>query len=99
MAEITLKVLNPRAEVEKAPEINASPRLNDLAGRKIALLKNGKSGAELLHPYLEDALKQSIPGVKLQTWLVPLSRTPEEKAPILKEIADYADGVIALIGD
>ena len=98
-SKVTLRVLNPRGEVESIPQVSASPRLSDLTGKKIGILKNGKSGAEMLLPYLEKALKKGIHDVEFRTWLVSLARPPEVKEPILKEIAEYADGVIALIGD
>ena len=99
MSEVTLQVLNPRAEVERMPQVSASPRLGSLTGRKIGILNNGKTGGEMLLPYLEETLKKRISDVELRTWVVPFARPPEVKEPILTEIAEYGDGVIVLIGD
>ena len=99
MSEVTLQVFNPRAEVESVPQISASPRLGSLAGKKIGILKNGKTGGEMLLPYLEETLKKRIRDVELRTWFVPFARPPEVKEPMLTEIAEYGDGAIALMGD
>ena len=98
-SKVTLKVLNPRGEVESAPQVSASPRLSALSGKKIGILNNGKAGGELLLPYLEAALKKRIPNVELRMWRVPFANPPATKEPKLKEIVQYSDGVIALTGD
>ncbi len=96
---VTLKVLSPRAEVESVPQSSASPRLANLAGKKIGILQNTKGGAEMLVPYLQKALKARVPDIELRKWIVPHQQPEEEKVQVLKEIADYSDGVVALIGD
>jgi len=40
MSKVELRVFNPRAQVENIPQISASPRLSDIADKKIALFKN-----------------------------------------------------------
>lgn len=98
-SKVTLRVLNPRGQVDSKPQVSASRRLSDLAGKKIAILNNGKAGGDLLLPYLEEALKRRIPHLELRTWRVPFAQPPDVKEPLIKEIAAYADGVIALTGD
>ncbi len=97
--KVTLEVLNPRGKVPKISEISPSPRLSDLTGKKIGILYNGKVGGEMLLPYLEEALKKRIPDIELRRWTVPHSQLLDVKEPRLKEIAEYGDGVIALLGD
>ena len=99
MSKVTLRVLNPRAEVESVPQVSALPRLGNLTGKKIGILSNSKPGGEMLLPYLEEALKKRIPDVELRTWRVVFGRSPDVKEPMLKEVAGYGDGVIALMGD
>ena len=98
-SEVTLKVLNPRGEVEIVPTVSASPRLSSLAGKKIGIVINGKTGGEMLLPYVQEAIKKRIPDIEFRKWLVPHQESPVVKEPILKEIAEYADGAIALMGD
>ena len=97
--KVTLSVFNPRGEAESIPQISASPRLADLTGTKIGILNNGKSGGEMLLPYLEEALKKRIGDVELCTWRIPFAWSPDVKESRLKEVAEYGDGVIALMGD
>ena len=99
VSKVTLNVFNPRAEFESIPQVSVSPRLDKLTGKRIGILSNGKAGGEMLLPYLEEALKKRIPDIELRMWRVGFARLPDAKEPILKEIAEYADGVIALMGD
>ena len=96
---VALRVLNPKSEIRSIPQVSESPRLRDLNGKKIAILDNTKHGGEMLLPYLEEALKRRVHDVELRVWRVPFPRSQEDKDPKLKEIAEYADGVIALMGD
>jgi hypothetical protein len=99
MSKVELRVFNPRGEVAGDPRVPASPGLGDLGGKKIGILWNGKFMGGVLLPYLEEALKKRFRDVQFRQWLVPLAQSAEVKAPKIKEIADYSDGVIALIGD
>ena len=99
MNEVTLKVFSPRAEVESVSQVSSSARLGDLTGKKIGILNNGKSGGEMLLPYIEEALKKRIRDIELRTWKVPFAHPPDIKKRALREIAEYSEGVIALMGD
>lgn len=96
---VKLTVLNPRGKIEDIPLVSPAPRLADLAGKKIGILFNGKSGGEMLLPYVEEALKKRFSGIELRRWHVPFAQPQDAKSPALKELAAYADGVIALMGD
>ena len=98
-SEIKLEVLNPRGEISGAAAFDASQGLDDLNGRKIGILNNTKSGGDLLLPYVLQAIKGGHPDVEFKEWRIPFQLDPEDKAPRLKEVAAYADGVIALTGD
>ena len=98
-SKVTLRVFNPRAEVNSITQVSASPRLGNLTGKKIGILNNGKAGGEMLLPYLQEALKKRIPDIELCSWTVPFAQSLDVKEPRLKEIAEYGNGVIALIGD
>lgn len=96
---IEVEVLSPRGELPEGAQYAASDGLPDLNGRKIGILNNTKSGGDLLLPYVLDALREQAPGVEFREWRVPFQLDPAEKAPRLEELAQYADGVIALTGD
>ncbi len=97
--KVTLSVFSPRGVVESIPQVSASPRLADLTGAKIGIINNGKSGGEMLLPYLEEALRERIGGVELRTWRIPFAWSADTKESRLKEVSEYGDGVIALMGD
>ena len=61
MADVTLEVLNPRGELPPLQTKGLSPRVPDLAGKRIALIANYKAGAELFLTKIEELLKQKFP--------------------------------------
>lgn len=95
---VTLKVLNPRAEVQKVKPVPISPRLQSLEGKKIGLINNTKLGADILQPELEKVLRETIPTVQLRSWVVSHVDF-ENKGKTLKEIAKASDGIILFLGD
>ena len=97
--KVEITVLNPRGTPPKVDKITAASPLSGLQGRKIGILNNMKSGGAALLSHIEEALRSVIPDIELRTWSVPFAASPEQKAPRLKEIAAYSDGVLALMGD
>ena len=98
-SEVDLKVLNPRGELESIPQVSLSPGLGDLTSKKIGILYNGKTGGETLLPYIVEALKKHVHDVEFRKWTIFFNQALDAKEPKLKELAEYADGVIALMGD
>jgi len=60
-AQVTIEVLNPRGELPPMETKRLSPRVPDLAGKKIALVANYKAGAELFLTKIEELLRQKFP--------------------------------------
>ena len=98
-SRVTLKVLNPRGIVTERREVSLSNRLGDLNGKKIGVLNNTKIGGEMLLPYLIETLNKRSPTIQLRTWRIPTSLSPDQREPRVRELAEYSDGVIVLIGD
>jgi hypothetical protein len=95
--DIKLKVYNPRGKIEKAPRFPASPRLKSIDGKKIGVLKFGVWGiAEKLWPRLKDALKERSENVQFREW--SFMGDPASREARLKEIVEYSDGVIVMLG-
>ena len=61
VSPVTLKVLNPRGEVEPPPTLTPTPRVTDLAGKKIGLYWNGKVGTDVFFDVVEELLKKKFP--------------------------------------
>jgi len=96
---LTLRVLNPRGRIPEIDEIPAVSSLGKLDGKKIGILNNAKGGGEEILSYIKEDLTRQIPDIELRTWRVPFALSPGEKEPRLKEITEYSDGVLALMGD
>jgi hypothetical protein len=91
-----LEVHNPRGRIERAPRFSAAPRLKSINGRKIGVLKFGVWGiTEKLWPRLENALKKKAEDVQFREWSFMSPASREER---LKEITEYSDGVIVMLG-
>ena len=60
-AAVTLQVLNPRGEITLPPLTAPSPRVADLAGKKIGLYWNGKAGGNHFWNGIERLLKEKLP--------------------------------------
>jgi hypothetical protein len=95
--DIKLKVHNPRGKIERVPRFPASPRLKGINGKKIGVLKFGVWGiTEKLWPRLEDALKERSENVQFREW--SFMGGPASREARLKEIIEYSDGVIVMLG-
>jgi hypothetical protein len=95
--DIKLKVHNPRGKIERVPRFPASPRLKGINGKKIGVLKFGVWGiTEKLWPRLEDALKERSENVQFRDW--SFMGGPASREARLKEIIEYSDGVIVMLG-
>ena len=96
------EVLSPWAEADPVTQRGINPRLTDLAGKKIGLLRNSKRAAEPSLKIVEDRLKKRYPTLQF-SWFANL--TPNEMS-ITQDIKDdfekwikEVDAVIASYGD
>ena len=96
--QVTLQVLDPRAELLSAPVAPINARLKTLEGKKIGILNNTKPGADYFQPYIMQVLKESYPKIEFKAWNVSYNDYPN-KAAGLKALAAWSDGVIGLLGD
>lgn len=96
--QVTLQVLDPRAELLSAPAVPINARLKTLEGKKIGILNNTKPGADYFQPYVMQVLKESYPKIEFKAWNVSYNDYPN-KAAELKALAAWSDGVIGLLGD
>jgi hypothetical protein len=97
-SQVTLAVMNPRADLQGPTPIPLAPRLRTLEGQRIGLINNTKENATLLQPELEKALREMLPSAKLKSWSISY-RPFENKNRALEEPAKDSDGIILLFGD
>jgi hypothetical protein len=90
---IILKVLNPRGEIEPPPSLTITPRLTDLAGKKIGLYSNGKAGTSVFFDTLERLLKERFPTATLLRYTGAFDPGEKLAAKIAEECDTFIDGV------
>jgi hypothetical protein len=95
---VTLELLDPRGEIETIRKYAPAPRIADLAGKKIALVHNQKSGASTFLDAIEELLKARYPTatfLKQYTTTINLAKEPS----FYDEVAGSADAFIFGSGD
>jgi hypothetical protein len=96
--QFSLSVLNPTGSTERLPLMPNAPRLRDLNGKKIGILRNRVPVGQIFYPYLDKALKKRISGAEFRTWEISILGDADARAAKLKEVADNSDGVIVAMG-
>jgi hypothetical protein len=97
-ATVTLEVMNPRGEIPTLPVTGIMPRINELAGKKIALVDNGKAGADYFLDAIEETLKKQVPTATIVRFKKPrgtIIGTPE----LYPKVAQACDAFIYATGD
>ena len=98
----TYEVLSPWAEADPVPLKGLSPRLEDLAGKKIGLLCNNKRAAPLIVDVAEKILKERYPNVEVSTFNARTFSVSALERDRKEEFDDWIKGVnavIASVGD
>ena len=98
----TYEVLSPWAEADPIPLKGLSPRLEDLAGKKIGLLCNNKRAAPLIIDIAEKILRARYPDVKTSTFharTFSVSALERDRKGELDDWIKSVDAVIAAVGD
>src|ERR1035437_4172919 len=63
--EVTLEVLNPRGEITAPPTLAPTPRVTDLAGKRIGIYWNNKAGGNNFWDVVAVALKDKYPTARI----------------------------------
>ena len=95
---VRLEILDPRGELHTSPLSLIATRLSALEGKKIGILNNTKPGADALQPYLEQALMEAVSNIQIRTWVISYNAYPNKEED-LNALAEWSDGVIAMLGD
>jgi hypothetical protein len=96
------EVLSPWAEADPRPLKGLSPRLDDLAGKKIGLLCNNKRAAPLILEVTENILKKRYPTADISWFYSRSFSVSALEADRKEEFEDWikgVDAVIASVGD
>ena len=96
------EVLSPWAEADPKPLKGISPRLTDLADKKIGLLCNNKRAAPLILNVVERILKERYPASEM-SWFYSRTFSVSSLEPDRRgEFEDWikgVDAVVASVGD
>lgn len=96
------EVLSPWANADPVSLKGLAPRLTDLAGKKIGLLRNGKRAAEPILTITERLLKERVPTAQISWFRGRVFSVSEQEKDRLKEFEDWiksVDAVIAAVAD
>ena len=96
------EVLSPWAEVDPIPLRGISPRVTDLAGKKIGLFRNFKTAARPILTVVERKLKERFPTSEFSWFdstLVNVLETETQNKAKFEEWAKGVDAAVAAVGD
>jgi len=98
----TFEVLSPWAQADPIPLMGISPRLEDLAAKKIGLFYNFKRASALMLSAVEQELKKRYPSI-ITSWYrfsgVNIPEIETNNSDKFKEWVKGVDGVVLAVGD
>jgi hypothetical protein len=100
--EIQYAVVSPWAEVDSIPLKGISPRVDNLAGKKIGIFVNYKRAARPISLALENKLKAMLPSSEISFFHSPEWNVSEIETKDKDKFTAWAKGVnavILLVGD
>jgi hypothetical protein len=92
-APVTIEVMNPRSDLEPPPVIAPSPRVKELAGKKVGIYWLGKAGGDNFFDAFEKVLKEKYPAVTPVRYRGPLDIGDKMAAQVAKEVDTLVYGV------
>ena len=96
------EVLSPWAEADSIPLKGLAPRLGDLRGKKIGLLRNNKRAAEGILNTAAKRLKEKYPDIEF-SWFkgntFSVSSLEKNRLPEFEEWIKSVDAVLAAAAD
>jgi hypothetical protein len=90
---VKLELLNPRGQIEPLPVFAPSPRLPDLAGKKIGLYSNTKPGMDNFYAVFEELLKQKYPSATTVFMRGAFEITDKDARALAQQVDTWINGV------
>jgi predicted GTPase len=98
-AQVTIEVMNPRGEIPPPPTRGITPRVSNLAGKKIVLVDNGKFGADNFLAVVAQILKQKYPSATIVMDPKPSAQTITDLPRWYPTVRQQGDLFIFGVGD
>jgi hypothetical protein len=98
-AQVTMEMMNPRGEIPPPKTIGISPRVTNLAGKKIVLIDNGKFGANNFLDVIAAMLKQKYPTATIVMYPKPSAQTITDLPKWYPTVKQQGDLFIFGVGD
>jgi hypothetical protein len=99
VAQVTIEVMNPRGEIPPPPTRGITPRVSNLAGKKIVLVDNGKFGADNFLNVVAQILKQKYPAATIVMDPKPSAQTITDLPKWYPTVKQQGDLFIFGVGD
>jgi hypothetical protein len=96
---ISLEVMNPMGVIEPPATLGISPRVGNLAGKRIALMHNNKPGAANLLSALQKLLSEKYPTASFVQGYETEPVMPPKDPEMYKKAAAKCDAFIFAMGD
>lgn len=90
---IELEVLNPRGVIETKPVLSPTPRVTDLAGKRVGLYWNNKHGLDNFYTVFTELLKKKYPTATTTLLRGAFEIRDEDAEAWLPEIDTFVYGV------
>jgi len=96
---VTLELMNPMGMIEPPKTLGISPRVPDLAGKRIALMHNNKPGATNMLDALQKLLSKRYPTAQFVRGYETDPVMPPKDPDLYKKAAAACDTFIFAMGD
>jgi hypothetical protein len=98
-AQVTLEVMNPRGEIPPPVTVGITPRVSDLAGKRIVLVDNGKFGANNFLDVVAAMLRQKFPSATIVMYPKPAAQTITDMPKWYPTVKQQGDLFVFGVGD
>lgn len=99
LEETNYTCLEPRGNMSDIPLSSPSPRMEDLNGKTIYFVDNGKNGADLILKTIMNSMEKDYPEANLVFYPKTTAYLHPESKTWWKEIEENADAAVVAVGD
>ena len=94
---VQYEVISPWADADPIPLRGITPRVADLADKKIGLFRNEKVAAEPMMNVIEEKLRKRFPAAEFSSFINPKKNEAILEQDLKAEFEDWVKGVDAVV--